>query len=315
MPGQPAPPLQIVVIHSPEDAALKDALLQHLSALRRFEHLAVWSTDDVIAGDDWRREVEGALGRADVAILLVSAPFLASDFINDVQLPRILERHAAGGARVIPVLVRSCDWAAHPVLRRFGVLPRSGVAIAGMPGDYRDRGFVEVVQEIARLAAGESTWPAAAPAKPVRSRLRRLVIPLALVVAAVLSAIIALALRAKQDTAPPPACTYHVKLKHLDGLQHGAPVKIAGIRAGRVEFISLYAGSGGSEALPVDPLKYPVRLEVVLAPHYCNVRDDAIFRVRQSGILDEPFLDIEPGSSERPVAHPGTVFIGLVRTE
>ena len=38
------------------------------------------TADRVRAGDDWRREVDAALDRADVALLLISADFLASDF-------------------------------------------------------------------------------------------------------------------------------------------------------------------------------------------------------------------------------------------
>lgn len=44
-------------------------------------------------------------------MLLVSADFLSSDYCYDIEMSRALERHASGSARVIPVILRACDWA------------------------------------------------------------------------------------------------------------------------------------------------------------------------------------------------------------
>jgi hypothetical protein len=41
---------------------------------------------------------------------LISAAFLASDFLQDVEVPKLFRRREEGGLRVIPVLLRSCHW-------------------------------------------------------------------------------------------------------------------------------------------------------------------------------------------------------------
>ena len=57
---------------------------------------------------DWQREIEAALAAAKVAILLISADFLASDFIANNELPKILEKAERGGCRIIPVILTPC---------------------------------------------------------------------------------------------------------------------------------------------------------------------------------------------------------------
>jgi hypothetical protein len=49
--------------------------------------------------------MEEADRRADFILLLVSPDFLASDYCYDRQMRRALERHAAGEAQVLPVIL------------------------------------------------------------------------------------------------------------------------------------------------------------------------------------------------------------------
>ncbi len=43
------------------------------------------------AGDKWKEKIERALEKSAIAILLISADFLASDFIVDNELPPLLK--------------------------------------------------------------------------------------------------------------------------------------------------------------------------------------------------------------------------------
>ena len=45
-----------------------------------------------------------------IILLLVSAEFLNSDYCYDVELKRAIARHDAGDARVVPIILRPCDW-------------------------------------------------------------------------------------------------------------------------------------------------------------------------------------------------------------
>jgi hypothetical protein len=150
--GDP-PRLRVVVSSSPEDAPWRAQLLEHLGILERSGSVEIWSDAEVEAGADWRAVVDRELGRADVALLLVSSAYLASDHLQDVEVPLLFERHKTGGVQVIPVLVRSCAWKLHPWIGK--LLPKGQRPVAAFEGDGRDRALTDVVEEIARRAGIE----------------------------------------------------------------------------------------------------------------------------------------------------------------
>ena len=61
-----------------------------------------------LPGAKWREELQKALDNTRVAILLVSADFLASSFIAEDVLPPLLRAAEAGGAIILSVIVKYC---------------------------------------------------------------------------------------------------------------------------------------------------------------------------------------------------------------
>lgn len=161
--------VRVLVRHSTsaEDQALAKQLLDHLRPLETFANLDVWSEARIRAGDDWRREVERAIGAADVALLLLSADFLASDALLNVDVPQLQRRHASGKLRVIPVLLRSCLWRMHPWLKELHPLPKGGKPLASFSGEARDAVLTDLAEEIIALAMpATGSTKATASAKP-----------------------------------------------------------------------------------------------------------------------------------------------------
>ena len=131
--------------YSHRDEALRDELEKHLSILRRQGFIETWHDRRIGAGAELVHEISQNLETADVILLLVSSDFLASDYCYDVEMKRAMERHNAGEARVIPVILRPCDW--HDA--HFGKLlasPPDGKPVTRFP--TLDDAFVLVVAEI-----------------------------------------------------------------------------------------------------------------------------------------------------------------------
>lgn len=65
-----------------------------------------WSDEKIEVGSDWRAEVLRTLEASNVAILLVSPEFLASKFVSEVQLPRVIQRTENKSIKLIWIPLR-----------------------------------------------------------------------------------------------------------------------------------------------------------------------------------------------------------------
>lgn len=99
---------QVFVSYSHLDLGWLKKLQTHLRPLEREGTVNVWSDNKIKPGDKWEEEIQKALMSAKVAILLVSANFLASKFITECELPSLLESTESRGTKIIPVIVSDC---------------------------------------------------------------------------------------------------------------------------------------------------------------------------------------------------------------
>jgi hypothetical protein len=103
-------PLELFYSYAREDEALRDQLEDHLVILKRQGFIHAWHDRNISAGSLWEQEINAHLKSADIILLLISRFFLASDYCYSVEMEEALRRHDAGEARVIPVILRTCDW-------------------------------------------------------------------------------------------------------------------------------------------------------------------------------------------------------------
>lgn len=87
------------------DAKWLIRLQVHLKPLEREFEIDIWDDTKIKPGSQWKREIDSALSQAKVAILLISADFMASDFIQHHELPSLLEKSKEDGVVIIPVIL------------------------------------------------------------------------------------------------------------------------------------------------------------------------------------------------------------------
>ena len=160
--------MHVFMSYSHVDEDLRNELEKHLAALRRQGAITTWHDRRIAPGDELHGQISNQLDSADIILLLVSADFIASDYCYDVEMSRALERHHRDEARVIPVILRPCDWKRTP----FGGLmavPEDGDPI--VKHATLDDGFLEVAQAIRRVADAANTGsPVAEPAELAATR-------------------------------------------------------------------------------------------------------------------------------------------------
>lgn len=74
--------------------------------------LDIWDDGRIVPGTLWQAEIERALEAAGAAVLVVGPGFLASPFVQDHELPRLLDATARRGLKLFPLIVGYCAWKA-----------------------------------------------------------------------------------------------------------------------------------------------------------------------------------------------------------
>ena len=61
----------VFISYSHKDEEWKDRLVTHLNVLKQEGILDLWDDRRIEAGDDWKPEIENAINRAAIAVLLI----------------------------------------------------------------------------------------------------------------------------------------------------------------------------------------------------------------------------------------------------
>lgn len=141
----------VFISYSHKDESEKEALLAHLGVLRGGGLIDLWSDDRIGGGADWEEEISKAMAQAQVAILLISANFLTSDFILNKEVPTLLKRRESEGLTVFPVIARACAWKTVDWLARMNVRPKQGRPIWGGRDSYVDEDLSAIAEEVAEI--------------------------------------------------------------------------------------------------------------------------------------------------------------------
>ncbi|MFW6046655.1 MAG: leucine-rich repeat domain-containing protein [Candidatus Woesearchaeota archaeon] len=97
---------KIFISYSHEDKKWLKEVQKHLKTLSFDRNdFEVWDDTKIKSGDNWKEEVETALSASSIAILIISTNFLASDFIQNNELPPLLKSAQEKGTRILPLIV------------------------------------------------------------------------------------------------------------------------------------------------------------------------------------------------------------------
>jgi hypothetical protein len=146
-----APPLtrpsrnQVFVSYSHADEKWLQMLHVHLAPLERSNKVARWDDTKIAPGKKWREEIDAAIRSAKVAVLLVSAQFMASEFIAQNELPLLLEAAENDGLVVLPVIISPCMMDS---LSKFQAVNPPSKPLVDLGQGDRDRVWVKLLEAI-----------------------------------------------------------------------------------------------------------------------------------------------------------------------
>ncbi|MBO9441845.1 toll/interleukin-1 receptor domain-containing protein [Phaeobacter italicus] len=143
---QPSDPTKVFISYAHSDIGFLQRLNVHLKPVSQWAEVETWSDQRLVAGDDWRAQIENALEQASVAILLVSADFLASDFIVTRELPPLLKKSEEQGCRIVPVIVKPCLFTSQPDISTFQSINDPKESLLAMPEHKREETYARIAQ-------------------------------------------------------------------------------------------------------------------------------------------------------------------------
>lgn len=140
--------ISLFISYSHKDEPIKDELVKHLSGIRRMGLISEWNDRKILPGEEWDVTIKGKLEKADIILCLISADFMSSDYINDVEIKNAIERYEKGLIRIIPIIVRPCDFSSFPV-SQYQALPKDAKPISKW--DDQDEALLDVVKSIKKI--------------------------------------------------------------------------------------------------------------------------------------------------------------------
>ncbi|HEX2673864.1 MAG TPA: toll/interleukin-1 receptor domain-containing protein [Polyangiaceae bacterium] len=169
----PVLPLRIFFSYARADSTTNQTLIKNLltrlAPAQAEKALEVWLDEDIDPGDRWHDIIMKQIARTDAAVLMISAAFLASDYIRTHELPALLERQRLGLTTLFPVILDACDVrnasyrfpdperGPHDcVLSAFQALPTPDHPLAGMTPSDADQTLTSVVASLRTLARKKS---------------------------------------------------------------------------------------------------------------------------------------------------------------
>ena len=142
-------PIKVFFSYSHRDIRLVEKLRDHLSALERQGMITGWHDRKIIPGAEWEPEIDEYLNAAEIVLLLVSPSFMASNYSNEIEVRRAMERHEAKEARVIPVLLHPVTWEGAP-FSKLQALPENAKPVTLWRN--RDQALMNIAEGIKKVA-------------------------------------------------------------------------------------------------------------------------------------------------------------------
>jgi hypothetical protein len=142
---------RVFISYSHKDKPILERLQVFLKPLQREGIIDAWDDTRINAGDDWREEISKALADSDVAILLVSADFLASEFIVNDELPALLAKAESEGTTILSVIVGHSRFRQTKSISRFQAINEPSKPLRDLSPTQRDKVYVNLSNRLEEL--------------------------------------------------------------------------------------------------------------------------------------------------------------------
>jgi hypothetical protein len=137
----------VFISYSHKDAEWLEKLKQFLRPLEEQNMIRVWDDTEIRPGVEWLAEISNALASARVAVFLVSQDFLNSPFVNNKELPALVDAATNQGCLIFWIAVKSSTVADSPLAKFQGAISPN-LPLALMSEGEQAKTLLEIYQKM-----------------------------------------------------------------------------------------------------------------------------------------------------------------------
>lgn len=160
-PADPPPPVpedtedsaaHLFISYAREDREFVDELIIALASLSANGWINSWTDSEIQAGQEWRPTIEANLRMADIVIYVVSADFLASEFIRTRERVWAEAERERRGITILPVIARPTTWELE-AFSKYNVVPEGpdGDILPISRWEDEDEAYLTVVEALIEI--------------------------------------------------------------------------------------------------------------------------------------------------------------------
>lgn len=106
--------------------------------------------------------------------------------------------------------------------------------------------------------------------------------------------------------------SFYVTYHFAGGLEMGSPVRVAGIKVGKVEEIIFFPSSTSPLTEPKGAVLTPLKIKISVRKEAAQgIRQDSGFYINLAGIIGERYVEITPGHAHSPPVQEGETVVGI----
>ena len=155
---RPAKPL-VFISYAREDLVLQQRLCTFLAQHRA--SVSTWTDQELQPGQRWRQRLLEKLAGCQVAVLLLSADFNTSEFVQLEEMPEFQRRYKAGQLKVVPIVAGVCKPDYFAWLSELQLANPPEQPLLAMDPPPRDAALNAIAAHIAQLATQPPQDPSA----------------------------------------------------------------------------------------------------------------------------------------------------------
>lgn len=141
--------MRVFISYSHRNKDILERLQIHLKPIVRWlKDVEIWDDTRITAGSRWRQAIAQAIDESDIAILIISADFIASDFIARNELPPLLKSAQDRGTLIVPVIAGPSLFSYHPDLAEFQAVNDPSKPLSSLPPAEQEAVLSQVAEAI-----------------------------------------------------------------------------------------------------------------------------------------------------------------------